>query len=93
MPAFGPNGLGLKPKDLAAVLTYIRQDWGNEASEMAVATVEAYYATYGARSTPWTAEEVVEGLSPESVAASVDAEVAADVEDEAAPAVDPLAYH
>ena len=29
MPAFGPNGLNLRPKEIAGVMTYIRQEWGN----------------------------------------------------------------
>lgn len=68
MPAFGPNGLSLKPKDLAGVLTYIRQDWGNTASDVTEAAVATYMEQYGSRSTPWTAEEVIEGLSAEPVA-------------------------
>ncbi|MGB0344909.1 MAG: c-type cytochrome [Coraliomargarita sp.] len=59
MPAFGPNGLNLKPKDIAGVLTYIRQEWGNEAAEVSVEAMEAYTGTYGSRGTPWTAEELL----------------------------------
>ena len=65
MPAFGPGGLNLKPLDIASVLTYIRQEWGNEGSEFAVETMGKYIADYGARTTPWTAEEVVLDLGPE----------------------------
>ena len=65
MPAFGPSGLNLKPLDIASVLTYIRQEWGNEGSEFAVEDMEKYIADYSARTTPWTAEEIVQGLSPE----------------------------
>ena len=59
MPAFGPNGLNLKPKDIAGVLTYIRQEWGNEAAEVSVEAMEAYVTEYGSRSAPWTAEELL----------------------------------
>lgn len=59
MPAFGPNGLNLKAKDIAGVLTYIRQEWGNQAPEVSVEAMEAYAQTYGARGTPWTAEELL----------------------------------
>ncbi len=65
MPAFGPSGLGLKTQDIASVLTYIRQEWGNAGSDFAVETMEKYMAAYGARTTPWTAEEIVLDLGPE----------------------------
>lgn len=64
MPAFGPSGSNLSNKDLAGVMTYIRQEWGNEASDMTVKMIEDYCATYGSRSTPWTAAELKEGLGP-----------------------------
>lgn len=69
MPAFGPSGLNLKPVDIAGVLTYIRQEWGNAASEITEDTMNQYIEQYGARGTPWTAEEVVLDLSPEPIAA------------------------
>ena len=65
MPAFGPNGLNLKPVEIASVLTYIRQSWGNQASDVTEATMVAYMDQYSSRGTPWTAEEVVLDLSPE----------------------------
>lgn len=65
MPAFGPSGLNLKPLDIASVLTYIRQEWGNEGSEFPVEVMERYMVDYSARTTPWTAEEIVQDLSPE----------------------------
>lgn len=68
MPAFGPSGLNLKPLEIAGVLTYIRQEWGNEASDVTEATVAGYMDQYGSRGTPWTAEEVLLDLSEEPVA-------------------------
>jgi mono/diheme cytochrome c family protein len=68
MPAFGPSGLNLKPQDIAGVLTYIRQEWDNGASEVTEATVNGYMEQYGSRGTPWTAEEVITDLGPEPVA-------------------------
>ncbi|CAI8277834.1 MAG: Cytochrome c-552 [Opitutia bacterium UBA7350] len=59
MPAFGPHGLNLKPKQIAAVLTYIRQTWGNNAPEVTVEALEGYHAAYGSRTEPWTAEELL----------------------------------
>lgn len=64
MPAFGPGGLGLSEKDIAGVITYIRQEWGNAASEVSEEMIANYSADYNARSTPWTADELKEGLGP-----------------------------
>jgi mono/diheme cytochrome c family protein len=74
MPAFGPNGLNLKPLEIAGVLTYIRQSWGNQASVITEETMTTYMAQYSSRSTPWTAEEVVLGLSPEPASEAFSAE-------------------
>ncbi len=59
MPAFGPKGLNLKPKQIAAVLTYIRQEWGNAAPEVTVEALDGYHATYGDRAQPWTSDELL----------------------------------
>lgn len=59
MPAFGPEGLNLKPKQIAAVLSYIRQEWGNDAPEVTVEAMGAYIDDYGARGPQWTAEELL----------------------------------
>lgn len=64
MPAFGPGGLNLKPKDLAGVMTYIRQEWGNAAPDMTEEMVDDYLETYAARSTPWQAPDLREDLGP-----------------------------
>jgi mono/diheme cytochrome c family protein len=64
MPAFGPGGLALSDKDIAGVITFVRQSWGNNASEVTVQMIADYTADYSARSTPWTAEELKEGLGP-----------------------------
>ena len=42
MPAFGSSGLALSDKDIAGVITYIRQEWGNSASDVTVATIAEY---------------------------------------------------
>ena len=59
MPAFGPNGLNLKAKDIAGVLTYIRQEWGNAEADVTVEAMEGYMDSYGSRGTPWTATELL----------------------------------
>ncbi|CAA6679035.1 MULTISPECIES: cytochrome c [unclassified Lentimonas] len=86
MPAFGPSGLNLKPLEIAGVLTYIRQEWGNEASEVTEATMNGYMDQYGSRSTPWTAEEVVIDLGEEPVSEAPAAEEAPAEAGEEAPA-------
>lgn len=63
MPAFGPNGLNLKSKDLAGVMTYIRQEWGNAEGDVTLEMAEGYLDSYGSRGPVWTAAELREGLS------------------------------
>jgi mono/diheme cytochrome c family protein len=55
MPAMGA---ALSDEDLAAVLSYIRQSWGNKASAITPDQVKAIRAQVGNRSQPWTAEEL-----------------------------------
>jgi mono/diheme cytochrome c family protein len=64
MPAFGPNGLALNDRDIAAVITYVRQEWGNAASEVTPEIISGYVADYGSRTAPWKAEELRENLGP-----------------------------
>ncbi|NBB79836.1 MAG: c-type cytochrome [Verrucomicrobia bacterium] len=64
MPAFGPNGLALNDRDIAAVITYVRQEWGNAASEVTPDMINQYVGDYGSRTAPWKAEELREGLGP-----------------------------
>ncbi len=58
MPAFGPNGLNLRPVEIAGVLTYIRQEWGNNAPEITEDMMKTYLAAYAARTAPWQAAEL-----------------------------------
>jgi mono/diheme cytochrome c family protein len=51
-------GAALSDDDLAAVLTYIRTSWGNKASAISPEQVKAVRAQIGARSQPWTAEQL-----------------------------------
>ncbi|WP_269523520.1 c-type cytochrome [Coraliomargarita parva] len=73
MPSFGPNGLNLKPKEIAGVITYIRQEWGNTASEVTEEMMDTYLEQYGARTATWTAGELKEGLSEVPAAAPEEA--------------------
>jgi hypothetical protein len=46
------------------VITYIRQEWGNSASDVTVATIAEYSDLYAGRSVPWQAADLKEGLGP-----------------------------
>ncbi len=56
MPMGGLGG-ALNDREVAAVLTYIRQAWGNEASEVTLEEVSDVRSEVGTRG-PWTAEEL-----------------------------------
>jgi mono/diheme cytochrome c family protein len=92
MPAFGPNGLNLKSKEIAGVITYIRQEWGNSASDVTVETVDTYMEKYASRGTTWSASELKDGLSAVQVAAPVVEEMVPVLEGADAPAA-PAAQH
>jgi mono/diheme cytochrome c family protein len=55
MPAMGA---ALPDDDLAAVLTYIRQSWGNKGSAVTAEQVKAVRAEIGNRSQPWTVDQL-----------------------------------
>jgi mono/diheme cytochrome c family protein len=55
MPAMGA---ALPDDDLAAVLTYMRNAWGNKASEITPEMVKATRAATASRTQPWTAAEL-----------------------------------
>ena len=55
MPAMGA---ALPDDDLAAVLTYIRQSWGNKASAITAEQVKTVRAEVGNRTQPWTADQL-----------------------------------
>jgi len=74
MPAFGPAGYNLKSRDIAGVLTYIRQEWSNSAPEITEAEMDVFIDRYAGRGTPWTADELKENLAPEQEAAGSESE-------------------
>jgi len=45
-------------KDIADVVTYVRNSFGNSGAEVTEAEVKAIKAKYADRKTPWTAEEL-----------------------------------
>lgn len=59
-PQMAPMGAGLSDADLAAVLTYIRNSWGNKAAEITPEQVHAVraQADVATRSQPWTPQEL-----------------------------------
>ena len=61
MPAAGPGGAGWNDERIAAVLTYIRQEWGNQAGPITTEKVAEVRTKDGSRK-EWTAAEL--GKSP-----------------------------
>lgn len=55
MPAMGA---GLSAGDLAALLTYVRQSWGNNAPAIKPEQAQAVMDATAGRSQPWTAQEL-----------------------------------
>jgi mono/diheme cytochrome c family protein len=51
-------GRELSHDDLAAVLTYTRQSWGNKAAAVTPEQVHTVRAEAGNRTQPWTAEQL-----------------------------------
>ena len=53
-----PWGATLKDADIAAVLTYVRSQWGNKGAPVSAAKVASIRAATASRTTPWTAAEL-----------------------------------
>lgn len=53
-----PWGATLKDGDIAAVLTYVRSQWGNKGAPISAAKVASIRAATASRTTPWTAAEL-----------------------------------
>lgn len=49
-----------KDRNIAAVLTYIRQEWGNDADEVPAELITQLREEVGNRSKPWKPEELLE---------------------------------
>ncbi len=54
-----PQGAVLPDDQLAAILTYVRSAWGNQASAVTADQVKAIRASVADRNTPWTAGEIL----------------------------------
>ncbi|HTQ30235.1 MAG TPA: cytochrome c [Opitutaceae bacterium] len=60
MPAFGPTGtFGWSDEKIADVLTYIRQEWGNKASQITPEQVAAIRNAEASRTKAWTQDELL----------------------------------
>lgn len=55
MPAFGSR---LSNAEIAAILTYVRTSWGNEASEVTADEVQEVRREYNGRTRPWSGAEL-----------------------------------
>lgn len=53
-----PWGGGLNDAEIAAVATYVRSNFGNEAPAVTAETVKRIRAQYADRKTPWTPQEL-----------------------------------
>ena len=58
MPAIGPGGYNFTDERIAAVLTYVRQEWGNTAPPVTKEKVTEIRTKTAGRTTPWTAAEL-----------------------------------
>jgi len=56
--SMAPMGAALSDADLAAVLTYIRNSWGNQASAVAAEDIKPIRASMGPRPQPLTGEQL-----------------------------------
>ena len=53
-----PIGFALNDEQIAAVLTYVRREWGNDGSPVDPALIKTIRARTAARARPWTAAEL-----------------------------------
>jgi len=59
MPAIGPGGYNFSDEKIAAVLTYVRQEWGNSAPPVTKEKVtEIRTKAAAGRTAPWTSAEL-----------------------------------
>jgi putative heme-binding domain-containing protein len=73
MPGLGHNPL-LNDERLAGVLTYVRRTWDNYGSVVEPDEVAAIRRQSAGRSTPWTAEELLDPTKHPAPGAAVDAD-------------------
>jgi hypothetical protein len=60
MPAWGDGApVALKDEQIAAILTYIRSEWGNNADAIQVLDVVAKRKQIASRTSPWSEKELL----------------------------------
>jgi mono/diheme cytochrome c family protein len=60
MPAFGPTGtFGWSDEKIAAVLTYVRSEWGNKAAPITPDQVAAIRTAEASRNKAWSQDELL----------------------------------
>jgi mono/diheme cytochrome c family protein len=60
MPAFGPTGtFGWSDEKIAAVLTYVRSEWGNKAAPVTPEQIAAVRTAEASRNKAWTQDELL----------------------------------
>ena len=62
---------GLNDRDIADVVTYVANSWGNQGPSVTEAEVKSLKLKYSDRSTPWYAYELSEELAPKPAPAPV----------------------
>jgi len=73
MPAFGKK---LKDEQIAAVLTYVRQEWGNKAPPILPEEIAEVRKTLGTKTDPWTFDELLK-IGPDPAPATASAPTSA----------------
>jgi len=53
-----PGWPNLRSEEIAAVMTYVRNSWGNEAGDVTASLVDEVRQAVGRRTSPWTATEL-----------------------------------
>lgn len=53
-----PLGSAMSDEDVAAVLTYVRQSWGNKGTPLPPAAVKEWRLAFAHRTTPWSTKDI-----------------------------------
>lgn len=59
MPSYGENGLDWSDRDLHAIMTYVRQAWGNAGPPVTEETVAAVRAEIASKSGAWSGADLL----------------------------------
>jgi mono/diheme cytochrome c family protein len=58
MALMPPLGAAMSDEELAGLLTYVRQSWGNKGTPITPAGVKEWRLAFSHRTTPWTEAEI-----------------------------------